>query len=284
MCKGHQKANWSRLMYSRIVGQKTSFSRPQMKSRAIYHPLKNTDFTGIKTLRLIADGCAGQNKNTTVLGMCSKWLTEAPQHVKRVEIIFPIVGHSFIPPDRVFAQIEKVIRKREIIANPDEYYDIIKEHATLISVGNDCKVFDWKTATAEVFKPVGRWHFQFKNSKRFILKRSKTGNILIKGNIHYKHDDGVFKNVNRPNMLSSNINPIEIPPINRVNSAKATDVKKLLTNHYDNNWETIECLNFFVPLVSGQPDIHTETQEDSQENGTEEQMCESQEPIIDLII
>ncbi|CAH2104487.1 unnamed protein product [Euphydryas editha] len=70
---------------------------------ALYHRLQNTELDGIKTVRLIADGCAGENKKTTVLAMCSKWLAEAPCHAKTLEIIFPIVGRSFIPPDRIFA-------------------------------------------------------------------------------------------------------------------------------------------------------------------------------------
>lgn len=31
---------------------------------------------------------------------------EAPKHVIKAELIFPVVGHSFIPTDRVFAKIE----------------------------------------------------------------------------------------------------------------------------------------------------------------------------------
>lgn len=252
---------------------------------AVYHRLQNTDLTGIKTIRLIADGCAGQNKNTTVLGMCAKWLTEAPSHIKTMELIFPIVGHSFIPPDRVFARIEKQIRKREIIANPEEYHEIIKDCATVITLGNDCKVFDWKKAAAGVFKPVGRWHFKFKNCKRYVLKRSKKqGNVLFNGNVHYKHDDGVFQSVNRPGILSSNINPIEIAATNNVSVAKATDVRKLLTNHYGNNWECIERLKFFVPLVSN-AESRTEN-DDTQENthNTSDMVCEPQDSFNDLYV
>lgn len=74
---------------------------------AVFHTLCIIDIPDrITTIRLFADGCGGQNKNVTMIGMCCKWLiTHAPQHVKNVEIIFPVVGHSFLPPDRVFAKI-----------------------------------------------------------------------------------------------------------------------------------------------------------------------------------
>lgn len=69
---------------------------------ALYDRLQNTDLSSISTIRLMADGCAGQNKNSTVLAMCAKWLSEAPRHVKTIELIFPVMGHSYIPPDKSF--------------------------------------------------------------------------------------------------------------------------------------------------------------------------------------
>lgn len=75
-----------------------------------------------KTVRLVADRCSGQNKNTSVLGMACKYLIDhAPDHIKSIEIVFPIVGHSFLPPDRVFAQIEKKVKKTETIPGPEGY-------------------------------------------------------------------------------------------------------------------------------------------------------------------
>ncbi|KAJ8735227.1 hypothetical protein PYW07_006847 [Mythimna separata] len=204
--------------------------------------------------------------------MCAKWLSETPQ-VKSLELIFPIVGHSFIPPDRVFARIEKEIRKREIMANPEEYHEIIKNFATVIKLGDDCKVYDWKDAVGTNLKPVGRWHFQFKSCKRYELKRSKKeGNVLVKGMVHYKHDDGAFKSVNRPGVLSSSLNPQEILATNEVSVAKVIDINKLLTNHYGENWREIERLNFYVPLVSNSISGNEDTLEDSSE-----MICEPQE-------
>ncbi|CAH4029819.1 unnamed protein product [Pieris brassicae] len=93
----------------------------------VFHRLHSIDFIGIKTVRLIADGCGGQNKNSTMVTMIVKWLTNyAPETVKVVEIVFHVGGHSFIPPDRIFVMIEKDIRKREIIKNPIEYLTILE--------------------------------------------------------------------------------------------------------------------------------------------------------------
>ncbi|CAK1582017.1 unnamed protein product [Parnassius mnemosyne] len=169
------------------------------KASAIYHRLNATTFPlQINTVRLMADGwMAGQNKNTTVVGMCQKWFTEAPQHIKKMEIIFPVVGHSFLPADRVFGRIEKEFRKRDTILEPTGYTNIIKEYSSLISVGQEYPVKDWKDAAKKVLKPVGTWHVPFMKCKRFILKRSKitAGNVLVKGEIHYVADTGAYRNV-----------------------------------------------------------------------------------------
>lgn len=79
---------------------------------AVYDCLQKTNLEGITTVRLVADGCGGQNKNSILLCMVSRWLLDNPS-VKKVEIIFPITGHSFMPPDRVFGNIEKILKKKK---------------------------------------------------------------------------------------------------------------------------------------------------------------------------
>lgn len=71
-------------------------------------------FTGhIKVLRLIADGCPVQNKNSIVITEISIWLlNHTPQTLESVELVFPITGHSFLPPDRVFGNVEQEIKKK----------------------------------------------------------------------------------------------------------------------------------------------------------------------------
>lgn len=86
----------------------------------IFHALDSTDWTKYEIVRLVSDGCAGQNKNSAIIAMISMWLdSHAPNHIKEVEIVYPVTGHSFIPPDRVFGNIEKVFRKSEVILSPE---------------------------------------------------------------------------------------------------------------------------------------------------------------------
>lgn len=123
-------------------------------SSAVYHRLCHTEIPQqCTTLRLMADGCAGQNKNTMLIAMISKWLVQnAPAHIKVVEIVFPVVGHSFLPADRVFARIEKELRKVENIISPNEYLKVVGEHSTPILIASDSPVtvYDWKTCAKEI--------------------------------------------------------------------------------------------------------------------------------------
>lgn len=102
-------------------------------SSAVYNRLNNTDLSGIHTIRLIADGCGGQNKNKTMVAMCCKWLLGHPT-VKNVELIFPVTEHSYLPADRVFGNIEKRFRKIDTIITPKQYIDIISEQATMLAM------------------------------------------------------------------------------------------------------------------------------------------------------
>lgn len=59
------------------------------------------------------DGCGGQNKNTVMISMLSFWLLRcAPDHVQEVQVIYPKVGHSFLPSDHVSDVLKKFSKYR----------------------------------------------------------------------------------------------------------------------------------------------------------------------------
>lgn len=84
---------------------------------AVRHALSSHTFDpSVTKINLFADGCGGQNKNTTMMTMLAYWLLkESPENIKKIELTFPIVGHSFIPPDRVFGLIEKEVKKKPLL-------------------------------------------------------------------------------------------------------------------------------------------------------------------------
>ncbi|KAI4458199.1 dna-directed rna polymerases i ii and iii subunit rpabc2 [Holotrichia oblita] len=120
---------------------------------AVYDTLNKIEISEvINEVKLIADGCSGQNKNSTILAMAAKWLSQAPRNIKKVQLIFPVTGHSFLRADRLFALIEKGVKKLDTIILPDEYYDIFKKHGTLKKLNYDWHIQDWKKRNYSSYK------------------------------------------------------------------------------------------------------------------------------------
>lgn len=58
--------------------------------------------------------------------MCHSWFgCFAPSNIEVLEIVFPVTGHSFLPPDRVFGNVERGIKKLEEIIKPEEVVKLI---------------------------------------------------------------------------------------------------------------------------------------------------------------
>lgn len=66
----------------------------------VFHLLKSIDLSGYNKIRLCADGCGGQNRNSTMVGMCIYFLEKvAHPELKTIELVFPVRRHSFLPSD-----------------------------------------------------------------------------------------------------------------------------------------------------------------------------------------
>lgn len=254
-------------VFSYVWGEEQFSKDSNTVASAIYHRLNVTDMTNIHTVRLISDGCGGQNKNSILIGMCCKWLL-LHRNIKKIEIYFPITGHSYLPSDRVFGHIEREIKRKEVIVQPQQYHDIISNHATLVLMGiNDCKIFDWKGAVETILKPPGQWHFKFMESKRIIIKRCRkdANNTLVQGEVFYKSDLGALRSVVRRGKNVMSITPREITQGVRVKSQKIHDVSTLLKKHYGTNWQDISALNYYKNIInqlSGNMD-NTENEENN---------------------
>lgn len=111
---------------------KDAFRKDSCLCQCSFGAQKKADMTGIDTVRLCCDGCGGQNKNTGLIYMAGHWLRGfAPNHVKNAKLVFPVRGHSFLPSDRYFGLIKKVIRKEQCLYSPHEYHNIFAQHATV---------------------------------------------------------------------------------------------------------------------------------------------------------
>ena len=68
------------------------------------------------TIHLFSDSCPSQNKNSVIMTMLIAFL-ERSKAFSRIRHFFPIRGHSYMPPDRVFGRVEKEYRRKEDICH-----------------------------------------------------------------------------------------------------------------------------------------------------------------------
>lgn len=163
---------------------------------AVYDILTKLKFEEqIEKVHLFADGCGGQNKNSTLMAMITYWLGhEAPDYIKTVEIIFPVVGHSFLPLDRIFGLIEREIRKKDIILDRKQY-EIIEKYSTVLRLGEDWHICDWRTESDATVKNPAQWHFRCNKLKRFIFLKEQNDSVTVRGEIFYRSDTGFGKSI-----------------------------------------------------------------------------------------
>lgn len=214
-----------------------------------------------------------------MISMCSKWLAESPRNIKNLEIIFPVVGHSFLPSDRIFGHIEKVVKKNDTIIRPDEYINIFKMFGDVNQLGESgFDVYDWKSEAQKTLKPTSAWHFKFKSTKRFILNRTKQNNILIKGEPFYKNDIGEFLSVFKKRQTVKQIKPGILPINVAVNPLKIKDVDKLLLTHFGQDWRDLHELQFYKEVI--EPNISLTILQESED----EYCVEQQEDAFELCV
>lgn len=105
------KSSNSKNVFAYLLGKKNFLSKASNEiSSAVFHCLSTgvAEHEKAKTVRSLADGYNKQNKDISILGMACKYLVDhAPDSKKSEEIVLPIVAHSFLPLDRVFAQKKK---------------------------------------------------------------------------------------------------------------------------------------------------------------------------------
>ena len=67
-----------------------------------------------KVLRLFSDACSSQNKNSVMISVIAMFLQSCRSFTEVIHY-FPVRGHSYMPLDRVFGQIEKTLRKKDTV-------------------------------------------------------------------------------------------------------------------------------------------------------------------------
>ena len=139
--------------------------------------VRETQGSEVNHLRIYADNCAGQNKNIFNILMFLQQIQK--KLLNRVELIFLVSGHSFLPCDQKFSIIEKVYRKQPYICSKERYVALIKSAS--------------KTGKFQVFEMEQNHFFDVKALAKHITNRS--AGLLSKGNqfvLQESHPHGFF--------------------------------------------------------------------------------------------
>ena len=123
-----------------------------------------------------------------MLFMCMYWFQLlAPANIESITLTYPVTGHSYINPDRVFGNIEREIKKRACIVQPEELLTIIKKHSEVLYVPDAVSIYDFRSLVKSEMKSTASWPFGIKSCKQIVL-RKKNGNVFVHGEPYYFTD------------------------------------------------------------------------------------------------
>jgi hypothetical protein len=116
------------------------------------------------------DGTSSQLKNiTTLLYFLHLTDPKSPMYrFERVQVRYAVPGHTYSCCDRTFGQISKRIRSKEIIGDPRELIDIIKNKTCSAAWLPRSKHFDWRNYLEQFYTPGN--DFMYENDDPLLMK------------------------------------------------------------------------------------------------------------------
>lgn len=175
----------------------------------------------IKSIRLICDSCGGQNKNYAFLSMINVF---SHQYNISIEWIFPVRGHSYMPPDRAFGRVEKFLKKVDTILTPEEYFTHFKKVGQIRELSQDWNLFDWKSLASDILK--SKQTFKISEAKRILIKPNKK----LKGLLNSYSGEYEEHNILKRGKKFTDSKLEDLPLKSHVKNIKLSDVKKLIEN------------------------------------------------------
>lgn len=204
------------------------------------------------TIRLFCDGCGGQNKNSHIVHALLYWLKfKSPENISQVSLTFPVRGHSFMPADRAFGRVEKLLRKNPTIESKDEYYKLYSEVGSIKLLGQDWFIKDIKELQNFYKKVDG-----IADVKRIILRKTKTISNFNKVTVtcyqHYRFETTceIPHNMLKKNKSDQGFELNYIELHRSVPDKKKRTLRKLMAEQFGENWETQKNLEWYVKILS----------------------------------
>lgn len=196
----------------------------------------------VDTVYLFSDNCSSQNKNHCLTQFLYTIAKTQMYGIKKIIHRYPEPGHSFLPCDRSFGQIEKQRRRQERVFLPQTYQNIVKCTSRKFIVIN---------VTQELI-------LNFSDHMSSMFKTQKQLQLMIYRIMIYSHDglrvsispnasDGQLILLEKPRTLLTIPGPTfrlynKILPLK---SAKYKDVQELVSKYVPP-----DCLSFYSKLTT----------------------------------
>lgn len=176
------------------------------------------------TLNLFSDSCSAQNKNKYMMTTLLFYVNYKTTIFKNVNHIFPVRGHSYMPPDRVFGRIEQKLRRKENIVSPNEYYEVFENESSVFVYGKDFSIYNFKKEASKQLKSI----LGFKSTEQKVFSYVK-GLKTVGVSPSYTDIPVRVSVLKRSTDLSTFQKNLEIlPKKSHINDAKRKDVASLM--------------------------------------------------------
>nr|CAI5834638.1 unnamed protein product [Callosobruchus analis] len=200
-------------------------------------------------LRFFCDGCGGQNKNSHIIHALMYWLQSTKSQIQSITIIFPVRGHSFLPADRIFGRVERILKKEAFIKKEETYHELYKQVGEVKVLGQHWKLFNIKGLETLYKKLNG-----ISSMKKIVLKKQmQKGNsvVLCRGlcNYRFEAETEKYENLAKRGRSFTNFSLEEISLGRILPPKKIQNLQLLLKADFNDDWEADPELAWFKQLV-----------------------------------
>jgi len=178
---------------------------------------------GYKRLHLYCDSCAAQNKNASMIAMLLTYVNSKNNPFAEVKVVFPIRGHSYLPPDRVFGRLEKEYRRQDIMETPESYYNIMQRQGRVKKINQEWHVFDYKALADQILR---KNVLKTQETRAWLFHKNSE---IIKCQTTYSGLEKPYNLVNRRVRNLKGRRPKVCHPESHLSPEKRQDVMKLLS-------------------------------------------------------
>ena len=142
-----------------------------------------------------------------------------------------------MPPDRAFGKGKKLLRRRETILMPCEYFEVFSEVGNVLRCGEDWKVYDFKAMAKTVVK----------NQPGFRIIDAKVVEVVPESSLmtvrNFYASTGCQHSILKRGSRLSSLVAKKLPPTDTVKTLKKRDVLQLLQAMGQN--EVTQVIDFY---------------------------------------